>query len=231
MNLDGRDLSVLEARIGYRFRNRELLKTALRHKSALEGKDGACNDRLEWLGDAVVGLFIADYLYRTHDKPRSWLSLVKSKWASEECLAQVAKKINLESFLELGKGEEKCGGRQKDSIISSALEALIGAIFLDSNSYEVTRNILERILGSEEGMEFLLLSVNYKSLLQRWSLQYLGILPEYHLIEGKNGTYRVGVKIQESFISYGEGKSKKKAEQDAAKNAWEKLIGERHLFE
>lgn len=226
MSAPERDLSELERRIQYSFRDQEILRTALRHKSALEGKAGACNDRLEWLGDAVVGLFIADYLFQNYDRPRSWLSLMKAKWASEECLAYLARKIGLERFIELGRGEERNGGREKDSILSSAFEALAGAIFVDSLSYERTREVLARIFCSDGGIEFALLSVNYKGLLQRWCLQSFACLPEYELVESGNDWYQVVVKIQGRVVAKGEGKNKKKAEQEAARRAWERIMGE-----
>ncbi|MEN3185819.1 MAG: ribonuclease III [Atribacterota bacterium] len=231
MVLPERDFRQLENIVGYGFKNSELLVLALRHKSALEGKEGSCNDKLEWLGDRVVGLFIADYLFHNYDKPRSWLSLMKSKWASEECLAHLARKIRLDQFIELGKGEERNGGRAKDSILSSAFEALIGAIFVDSSSYDVTKKVLERIFLGEGGIDDALLSINYKGLLQRWCLQYCASLPEYEVV-AENwdcGLYRVAVKIRSRVLAVGEGKNKKKAEQEAARRAWEKIISEEYL--
>jgi len=218
------DFSVLEQRIRYVFKNQELLKTALRHKSALEGKDGECNDKLEWLGDAVVGLFVADYLFHYYDKPRSWLSLTKSKWVSEESLACLARKIELAKFIELGKGEERNGGREKDSILASSLEALTGAIFVDSSSYEETKKVLKIIFCEVGDIDSLNLSVNYKGLLQRWCLQYYGCLPHYEILSSeKEDYYRVEVRIGENSIAWGEGKNKKRAEQEAAKRALEVL--------
>lgn len=228
MALPERDFCKLEDIIGYGFKNSELLVLALRHKSALEGKEGSCNDKLEWLGDRVVGLFIADYLFHNYDKPRSWLSLMKSKWASEECLAHLARKINLDQFIELGKGEERNGGRAKDSILSGAFEALVGAIFVDSSSYDVTKRVLEGIFFGEGGIEHALLSINYKGLLQRWCLQYCASLPEYEVVaeNADCGPYRVVVKVRGRVLAVGEGKNKKKAEQEAARRAWEKIISE-----
>ncbi|MGC8777486.1 MAG: ribonuclease III [Candidatus Caldatribacteriaceae bacterium] len=231
MPLPERDFDRLEEVVGYRFKDSALLLLALRHKSALEGKEGPCNDKLEWLGDRVVGLFIADYLFHNYDKPRGWLSLMKSKWASEECLAQLARRIGLDRFIELGRGEERNGGREKDSILSSAFEALAGAIFVDSASYEVTKKVLEGIFFGEGGIEYALLSINYKGLLQRWCLQYCGSLPEYEVVaeNADCGPYRVAVKIRGRVVALGEGKNKKKAEQEAARRAWEKIIGEENL--
>lgn len=227
MSAPERDLSDLERRIGYSFKNLEILRTALRHKSALEGRVGACNDRLEWLGDAVIGLFIADYLFQNYDRPRSWLSLTKAKWASEECLAYLARRIRLEQFIELGRGEERNGGREKDSILSSAFEALVGAIFIDSSSYERTREVLSSIFCGDGGAEFALLSVNYKGLLQRWCLQYCACLPEYEVVNAEDDSfYQVVVRVQGRVVARGEGKNKKRAEQEAARRAWERIMGE-----
>lgn len=231
MLLPERDFHELEKIVGYCFQNRELLVLALRHKSALEGKEGSCNDKLEWLGDRVVGLFIADYLFHNYDKPRGWLSLMKSKWASEECLAYLARKIHLNRFIELGKGEERNGGREKDSILSSTFEALVGAIFVDSASYEVTRKVLEGIFLGEGGIEYAFLSINYKGLLQKWCLQCYACLPEYEVVEENvnSSFYRIAVKIRSKVMSLGEGKNKKKAEQEAARRAWEKIMSEENL--
>jgi ribonuclease-3 len=221
------ELIELEHRIGYHFENRSLLKTALLHKSALEGKEGHCNDKFEWLGDAVVGFYIADYLFSQYEKPRSWLSAMKAKWASEESLAQVARNIHLERFILLGKGEERGRGREKNSIISSALEALVGAVYLDSKSFDTTKKVLDTIFSSEGG-----LSVNYKSLLQTWSLKEHETLPAYQVIEESldRKIYRIAVLINEKEIAIGEGTNKKKAEQEAARKAWEKIIEEKYGF-
>ena len=222
----------LERRIGYHFQNQNLLKIALLHKSALEGKEGHCNDKFEWLGDAVVGLYIADYLFSRYEKPRSWLSAMKAKWASEESLAQVARNIHLDQCIFLGKGEEKGRGREKDSIISSALEALVGAIYLDSKSYDVTKKVLDIIFSSEGGLELIFLSVNYKSLLQTWSLKRHECLPVYQVIEQSSDRqgYRVAVHILGREVAIGEGSNKKKAEQEAARKAWERIIDEKSDF-
>jgi len=224
------ELIDLEHRIGYHFRNQSLLKIALLHKSALEGKEGHCNDKFEWLGDAVVGLYIADYLFSRYEKPRSWLSAMKAKWASEESLAQVARKIQLDRFILLGKGEEKGRGREKDSIISSALEALVGAIYLDSKSYDITKTVLDTIFSSDGGLELVFLSINYKSLLQTWSLKQQECLPVYQVIEQSEDRkrYRIAVQINGQGIAIGEGRNKKKAEQEAARKAWEKIIDEKY---
>ncbi|HAX97305.1 MAG TPA: ribonuclease III [Candidatus Atribacteria bacterium] len=224
------ELIELERRIGYHFENRSLLKTALLHKSALEGKEGHCNDKLEWLGDAVVGLYIADYLFSQYEKPRSWLSAMKAKWASEESLAQVARNIHLERFILLGKGEEKGRGREKSSIISSALEALVGAVYLDSKSFDMTKKVLDTIFSSEGGLELVFLSVNYKSLLQTWSLKEHETLPFYQVMEESldRKNYRIAVLINGKELAIGEGTNKKKAEQEAARKAWEKIIEEKY---
>ncbi|HSV31301.1 MAG TPA: ribonuclease III [Atribacteraceae bacterium] len=222
------ELFELENTIGYAFRNRELLRTSLRHKSALEGKNGICNDKLEWFGDRVVGLFIADYLFQHYEKPRSWLSATIERWASAECLAQIARRINLGRYVELGRGEKKNGGPTKDSILTGTLEALIGAVFLDSHSYSATRAVLLDMIARGGGLEGTFLSVNFKELLQKWCLKSAKCLPEYIVVEtvgdGEIPYYQVAVKVSGRVVAAGEGKNKKKAEQNAAENALEKLI-------
>ncbi len=226
---DKQDLCELEKRIGYQFRNGALLLTALKHKSALEGKTGSCNDRLEWLGDRVVGLFIADYLFSMYEKPRSWLAGNHSKLASEEYLAWVARKISLGRYLILGRGEEQSVGREKDSILSSALEALIGAVFVDSGSFEITEKVMQGVFCSNGGLEHILLQVNYKGLLQSLCLRLKECLPEYQVLFSSPELaphYRVAALVKGKTYAVGEGKSKKKAEQVAARKTWEKLVSE-----
>jgi ribonuclease-3 len=157
---------------------------------------------------------------------------MKAKWASEESLAQVARNIHLERFILLGKGEERGRGREKNSIISSALEALVGAVYLDSKSFDTTKKVLDTIFSSEGGLELVFLSVNYKSLLQTWSLKEHETLPAYQVIEESldRKIYRIAVLINEKEIAIGEGTNKKKAEQEAARKAWEKIIEEKYGF-
>ena len=147
------------------------------------------------MGDAVVG-FVADYLFHHYDKPRSWLSLAKSKLVSEECLAYLARKIELARFIELGKGEERSGGREKDSILASSLEALAGAVFVDSSSYEETRKVLELIFCEAGDISSLNLSVNYKGLLQRWCLHIIIVSCYETLSQGNQDFYRVELRLE-----------------------------------
>ncbi|MDA8424050.1 MAG: ribonuclease III [Nitrospiraceae bacterium] len=137
-------LSDIQQRIGHQFRNQELLERALTHKSyANENRVPAHNERLEFLGDAVLGLVISEYLMRTcPDSTEGDLSRLRAAVVSEPALASIAREIGLGSYLLLGKGEEQTGGRDKDSLLANTLEALIASIYLDAGTAAVETFVL-----------------------------------------------------------------------------------------
>lgn len=223
----------LEESIGYHFKNRSLILEALTHKSYYyenPEKSIGYNERLEFLGDAVLGLAISEYLFRKFSgESESRLAYLKAFLVKESILFEIATKIKLGQYLLIGKGEELTGGREKPSIIADAIEAVIGAVFMDGGFVEARRLVyrlfekkLEEICSEE-------LVLDPKSELQKRSLELYGKLPEYKVIStsGKehNKVFTVSVYINGEFFGTGTGKSKKKAQAEAARAALLKISG------
>jgi ribonuclease III len=228
------EFDALEQRIGYRFRDRGLLEHALTHKSrAAEDASGGVidNESLEFLGDAVLGLVVADALF--HQYPQSTegdKSKIKASVVSTQSLARHADRMGLGSHLILGRGEEKTGGRTKQALLADAYEALIAAIFLDGGldaAGEFLRRELKEALDAGNSPLF---ARDYKSALQE-RLQGLGRpLPEYR-VSGETGPdhrkiFSVEVVCSGQVLGAAVGKAKKEAEQEAARLAIARLEGE-----
>lgn len=191
------------------------------------------NERLEFLGDAILGLIVTEYLFRSYpEKSEGLLSEYKSILVSRKILGRIARKIDLGFHLHLGQGEERSGGRTRASIISNALEAVLGAIYLDGG-YGAVKNVLDHLLFAQ--LEPILnqeLNRNYKSQLLE-STQAIGLgIPEYE-VKTERGPehqklFEVVVRVQGKVWGTGTGKSKKIAEQNAAQKA---LLNMGELFE
>jgi ribonuclease-3 len=221
----------IEARIGYVFKNRQLLEEALTHKSFYHesrGKSPFYNERLEFLGDSVISLIIVEYLYlQEHRYDESVLAKMKSYLVSEPVLADIARSISLGDYVFLGKGEEASGGRKKQSILADAMEALIGSVYLDGGfdkaNYMVRtlfENVIARALRSGD-------LCDYKTELQERSQLLYGMLPEYKMIleEGKehNRVFTVAVYLDGKKLGVASGRRKKEAEILAARMALGKI--------
>jgi ribonuclease-3 len=217
--------------LGYVFRDKSLLGEALTHKSYYhENRETAFshNERLEFLGDAVIGLIIVEYLFLQEKKhPESVLAKVKSYLVSEMVLADIAASLSLGKYLLLGKGEESTGGRDKKSILADALESLIGAVYLDSD-YERTKSIVldffkARIDSAIQSGEFF----DYKTELQEKTQLVYGTLPEYRVIrqqgEEHKRVFTVAVYLNGKKLGIASGRRKKEAETLAAKKALGKI--------
>ena len=215
-------------RIGYKFRDRSLLVNALCHASFCNEQAGLKlrdNERLEFLGDAVLELAISDLLMdRFTEAEEGLLSRYRAALVDEAGLCQVAQAIRLGKYLLLGKGEELSGGRKKPSILADAMEALIGAIYLDGG-FERAKEVVMRLfssrmkkLGSQDTIH------DFKSLLQEFTQQQYKTTPTYRLVQEwgppHNKVFRVSLSIKGEVVAHGEGKSKKEAEQKAAKVAY-----------
>ena len=222
------ELNELEARIGYRFRDDSLLRTALTHSSFANehfgGREG-CNERLEFLGDSVLSLTVCNYLYRTYPElPEGRLTVLRKNLVCQRALADYATKLSLGSFLLLGKGEAK-DGREKPKLLEDAFEALLGAIYLDSGSLEtVAAFLLPFIKGEIAKMEKELQPLeDYKTLLQQYVQQTPGEELRYELTgeEGPDNaqTFEVRVLVNSNCFGTGRGSSKNEAEQNAAREA------------
>jgi ribonuclease-3 len=221
----------LQTRIGYRFRDRGLLEHALTHKSrAAEDVSGGVidNESLEFLGDAVLGLVVADALFRTYpDFNEGQKSKVKAAVVSTQSLARHAEHIRLGDHLILGRGEEKTGGRFKQALLADAYEALIAAIYLDGGLEAASAFLLRELGEAIEAGGTPHATRDFKSALQE-RLQALGKpLPEYR-VSGEAGpdhrkTFMVEVVVGGQVLGAATGKAKKEAEQEAAREALEKV--------
>jgi ribonuclease-3 len=225
------DLDELQTRIGYRFHDVALLEHALTHRSrVVEDPSGgtADNESLEFLGDAVLGLVVADLLFHQYpDYSEGGKSKVKAAVVSTSSLARHAEQIRLGEHLILGRGEEKTGGRSKPALLADAYEAMVAAIYLDGG-LEAARAFLARALKDAiDAGHDQTLSLDYKSALQE-RLQALGRpLPEYR-VSGESGpdhrkTFSVEVTVAGDVLGAATGRAKKEAEQEAARLALQKL--------
>ncbi len=220
------DIDAIQTRLGYRFGNEELLHRALVHRSfASEYEGEVTNERLEFLGDAVLSLTVAEELYRVWDLSEGEMAKVRAAVVNEASLAAVARGVGLGDALLLGKGEEGSGGRAKASILADAMEAVLGAVFLDGGLEAARRLVRERwgeLLAARADAPGRL---DYKTRLQE-VLARRGEVPDYEVAgEGPDHAMRFTAKvlIGDEVISFGFGSSKKRAEQDAAQRALEQL--------
>ncbi|MCI6629328.1 MAG: ribonuclease III [Lachnospiraceae bacterium] len=224
MRIDSKKIELLEQRIGYVFRDKELLQQALTHSSyANEQKINKRQDyeRLEFLGDAVLELVSSDYLFQAHpDLPEGKLTKQRSSMVCEPALAFCARDIELEQFIYLGKGEEATGGRKRDSIISDVMEAVIGAIYLDGG-LDPARDYINRFILSD--LEHKQLFYDSKTILQE-RVQRLPNASLAYVLTGETGPehdklFMVEALLNGKKIGEGSGRSKKLAEQQAAYQA------------
>ena len=218
----------LEKSIHYRFKDRELLRRAMSHSSYVNEKQMKwtnCNERLEFLGDAVLELVSSEYLYfENKQMTEGELSKLRASMVCEKALAFCARDIDLGSYLLLGKGEDATGGRKRDSITSDAMEALIGAIYLDGGFANAKEFVLKFVLNDLDGKR---LFYDSKTILQEIVQGTLNERVSYRLVgeEGPdhNKSFYVEVCVGEKIYGNGKGSSKKAAEQDAAYQAILKL--------
>lgn len=226
-----KNLKEMEKRLGVRFWKRELLKRALTHKSyANERKlDPSChNERLEFLGDAVLELVVSHTLMSLYpEAPEGELSKLRAAMVNEKTLAELARSFGIGEKLYLGKGEEMGQGREKSSLLSDAYEAVLGGIYLDrgfKKVFKVVRKHVELLIQkvTEEGFY-----KDYKTQLQETSQTLFKVVPRYRLIEEQgpdhDKTFKVNILINNEIYGAGSGKSKKDAEQNAAREALENL--------
>jgi ribonuclease-3 len=225
------DLVLLQEKIGITFTDLSLLELALVHSSYINENPGAApasNERLEFLGDAVLGVVIAEKLYQDlPDSAEGELTSLRSALVRREMLAKIAEKISLGDSLSLGVGEEGGGGRRKPANLAGAFEALIAAIYLDQG-LETARSFILRLFGSEMYLQAHQgAGTNYKSKLQEVMQAQRQITPGYHLVEATGPDHAkefvVEVRIDGKVLGRGSGRSKKAAEMEAAKVALKNL--------
>lgn len=225
------DLRDLQGRLGHEFAEPALLRLALTHRSwcAEHASDGS-NERLEFLGDAVLGLVVTEHLYRSYPGlPEGELAKTRAWVVSAASLAEVAAQLGLGEVVLLGKGEHQSGGRRKPSILADALEAVLGAVHLDGGLEPARRLVLDllgdRIDEAAEGPG----GNDHKTRLQELGARRWEALPDYEVRdEGPDHDKRffATVRLGGEAWGHGEGRSKKQAEQAAARAAWERLVTE-----
>lgn len=225
-------LKDLETAIGYHFQNISLLQNALTHSSYANERwhnSLLSNERLEFMGDSILGMLVAEYLYRTFpDRPEGELTRMRADMVCEKTLAGVANSLHLGDHLLLGHGEEQGGGRERASILADATESVIAACFLDGGM-DAAKRFIQRFILVQVPVNRLH-NVDYKTKLQELVQQKRNQVLSYELT-GQTGPdhdkqFMVDVRLNGTVVGKGVGSSKKRAEQDAARNAIDKLFPE-----
>ncbi|MBQ7485342.1 MAG: ribonuclease III [Oscillospiraceae bacterium] len=224
-------MKALEERLGYTFRRKELLENAMIHSSYANEHRGAgfhSNERLEFLGDAVLGLVSGEFLFRRHkDAPEGELTRLRAALVCEESLHEVAQELGLGAYLKLGKGEENGGGRTRPSILADAVESVFAAVYLDGGM-DAARELIHRVLlvrEHEQAVEQRRL--DYKTALQELVQRKQGQILRYEMVDSSGPdhakTFTFRVLLNDETVGTGFGHSKKEAEQAAAHAALETL--------
>ncbi len=225
------EFATLYSALGYTFKDTALVVQAFRHSSYVNEQTGATledNERLEFLGDAVLDLAVSHLLMEMNrGASEGQLSRFRSTVVDESGLNEVATRLDLGRYLLLGRGEEQSSGRQKPSILADVTEALIGAVYLDGG-FDAAKKIVEKLFApllTKVGTEDLV--QDYKSLLQEFTQQAFKCLPKYRLTEetgpAHDKVFRIALAVNGIVLAEGTGKSKKEAEQRAAKEAFLRL--------
>lgn len=206
----------------------EVLVRALTHRSYAYEKGGLpTNERLEFLGDSVLGLVVTDTLFRKHpDLPEGQLAKLRAAVVNMRALADVARELGIGDYIRLGRGEEATGGRDKSSILADTLEALIGAVYLDRGldvASELVHRLFDPLISTASGLGA---GLDWKTSLQELTAAEMLGVPEYQVDESgpdHQKTFRATVMVAGETHGLGEGRSKKEAEQQAAESAWKAI--------
>lgn len=225
------DWQALQQTIGITFRDVSLLQQAFIHSSYINENPSLClldNERLELLGDALLSFVVAEKLY--HDFPHSGegeLTEIRILLVRQETLAQLAVALKLGDYLQMGKGEEATGGRERQTNLADAFESLVGAIFLDQGLDAARDFILSKLGSNLERVRSKGIGRNYKTLLQEFTQAKLKQLPTYRVVEASGPDHDKGFTVEvvlgDRVLGAGSGKNKRTAEMEAARSAWEKL--------
>ncbi len=222
---------MIEKKLDYEFKNLELLKTALTHSSYANETSVESNERLEFLGDAVLGFIVAHVLYKRYpDATEGKLSKMRSSIVSRINFAHFARELKIDKQLLLGKGEENTGGRERESNISGTLEAVIGAIFIDGGYRRVSKIIAKLLKNCLNGDEEIF--KDYKTKLQEVAQRKFKKVPKYKVVleEGPphDKNFHIEVRLGRKSFGKGVGRNKKQAEQEAAKQGLESMERFKH---
>ncbi len=226
-------LGEFQRRAGIKFRDVSLLDLAFHHRSfSNENQEiRTNNERLEFLGDAVLGMVVASHLYASmSDRPEGDLARIKSVVVSEMTLSGIADELGVDKYLVLGRGEELSGGRKKKAILADAMEAIIGAYYLDSGYRPAEKFVLTFMIPEITKVLENRHHKDYKTLLQEFYQKKYKACPKYELVRktgpDHNRTFWVEVELNGTRYGPSKGKNKKEAEQEAARIAWE-AVGEK----
>lgn len=218
----------LAKKIGVNFKNISLLQQALTHRSYLnEHRDYKLdhNERLEFLGDAVLELVVTEHLYKNYSNPEGELTSWRAALVNGENLSQIAKKMGVEDYLLMSKGEAKDTGRARQYLLANAFESITGALYLDQGYEEAKNFILKNVIVSLDEVLKKKLYMDPKSFFQEKSQDVVKITPSYRVLEESGPDHDrhfvVGVYLDKELIAKGEGNSKQEAQREAAKNGLE----------
>jgi len=219
------DFQELEERLGYRFENKELIIEALTHKSY---KKPYNNERLEFLGDAVLDLIVGEYLFNKFpDSNEGILSKTRASLVNENGFTLIARGIGLGDYIYLSMAEENNNGRDKSSLLSNAFEAVMGAIYLEGGLEAVRKIVIGLLNETHQKIDLQSLSRDYKTALQEITQATHGVTPTYELIRSfgpdHQKEFEIAIILDDKTIATAQGKSKKDAQQKAAQIALEKL--------
>ncbi len=224
-------IAPLEKSIDYTFRKKSLLKEALTHKSFTNEKDNMgqpFNERMEFLGDAVLSLVISKHLYLAYPEfSEADFSRIRAYAVQESSLSEAAERVNIGSYLRLGKGEEMTGGRKKPSLLANAFEAVLGALYIDGGIKNAEEFAIRCLSGKISELVSGSILFDYKTMLQEASQAGFGVLPRYEFDKEEgpehNKIFRVKVFINNVCYGSGTGRTKKAAAQMAAETGMEKI--------
>lgn len=226
-----KELAELEKKLGISFLNKHLLNQSLTHSSYAHEKKVPDNERLEFLGDAVIKIAISEYLYHKFpDRPEGDLTKFRATVISDETLARVANHVHLGEFLLLSENEKRTGGARRKSNVANVFEALTGAIYLDAGLGKARDFLLEFLRGEIDNVSREGFIIDYKSALQEYTQKKKWVLPQYKVLKEIGPRHQkmfvVGVRIKGAILGEGQGLNKKEAEQKAAEAAMKKLKNE-----
>lgn len=218
-------MEILEQKLGYKFKNIDLLKNALTHSSyANEVRNGfSSNERLEFLGDSVLSVIVSDYIYRDYSNlPEGELTKLRASLVCEKSLCSFSRELELGKFLNLGKGEDHNGGRERDSILADAFESVLAAIYLDGgmeSARNLVMNFVLREVKNKNDEVFKDYKTTLQEIIQRNPEESVSYILTDEIGPDHNKVFTVEVRLNSNVIGTGKGKNKKQAEQMAAKQA------------
>lgn len=223
-----KNIEELEEKLGYTFSNKKLLLEALTHKSYKQAYD---NERLEFLGDAVLDLIVGEYLFvKFRSSNEGKLSKIRASLVNETGFEKLARFLDLGAFMLLSNAEENNGGKEKPSLLSNAFEAVVGAIYLEAGLQVVQKIVIELLESNYDDISLDSLFRDFKTTLQEMTQATLGTIPEYKILSSRGPDHKkefeVGVFIEGKEYARALGKSKKIAQQIAAQEAVQILIKE-----